>query len=97
MDWLQIVILALIQGLTEFLPISSSGHLILPSELLGWPDQGLAFDLAVHFGSLIAVVGYFHKDILSILNAWFRSFSHGTTAESTLGWAVNFWCVVRLS
>ena len=48
--------LALIQGLTEFLPISSSAHLILPSAVLGWPDQGLAFDVAVHFGSLGAVI-----------------------------------------
>jgi len=47
MDWFQALILALIQGLTEFLPISSSAHLILPSEVLGWPDQGLAFDVAV--------------------------------------------------
>ncbi|NCV52398.1 MAG: undecaprenyl-diphosphate phosphatase, partial [Gammaproteobacteria bacterium] len=48
--------LALIQGLTEFLPISSSAHLILPSAIFGWPDQGLAFDVAVHFGSLGAVM-----------------------------------------
>ncbi|MEL0037365.1 MAG: undecaprenyl-diphosphate phosphatase, partial [Gammaproteobacteria bacterium] len=44
MEWLEIIILALIQGLTEFLPISSSAHLLLPSKLLGWSDQGLAFD-----------------------------------------------------
>jgi undecaprenyl-diphosphatase len=50
------LILALIQGITEFLPISSSAHLILPSQVLGWPDQGLAFDVAVHLGSLTAVV-----------------------------------------
>ncbi|WP_461481864.1 undecaprenyl-diphosphate phosphatase, partial [Porticoccus sp.] len=47
MDLFQIVFLAIIQGLTEFLPISSSAHLILPSAVLGWPDQGLAFDVAV--------------------------------------------------
>ena len=46
MDWFQALVLALIQGLTEFLPISSSAHLILPSQVLGWPDQGLAFDVA---------------------------------------------------
>lgn len=53
--------LAVIQGFTEFLPISSSAHLILPSQLLGWPDQGLAFDVAVHLGSLLAVLVYFYQ------------------------------------
>ncbi len=61
------IILALLQGLTEFLPISSSAHLILPSRLLGWPDQGLAFDVAVHVGSLLAVMIYFRRDLLDLL------------------------------
>jgi len=64
MDHTQLVILALIQGITEFLPISSSAHLILPSRLLGWPDQGLAFDVAVHLGTLVAVIAYFRKDLV---------------------------------
>ena len=63
MDWFQALILALIQGLTEFLPISISAHLILPSEVLGWPDQGLAFDVAVHLGTLMAVMAYYRRDI----------------------------------
>ena len=67
MDWFQAVILALIQGLTEFLPVSSSAHLILPSQLFGWPDQGLAFDVAVHLGTLIAVVTYFRQDIIAVV------------------------------
>ena len=67
MDWFQAVILALIQGLTEFLPVSSSAHLILPSQLFGWPDQGLAFDVAVHLGTLIAVVTYFRQDIAAVI------------------------------
>ena len=58
MDIFQIIFLALIQGLTEFLPISSSAHLILPSQVLGWEDQGLAFDVAVHIGTLLAVMVY---------------------------------------
>jgi undecaprenyl-diphosphatase len=62
-DYSQGLLLAIVQGLTEFLPISSSAHLILPAKLLGWPDQGLAFDVAVHFGSLLAVVWYFRKDL----------------------------------
>ena len=70
MDFVQALILALIQGLTEFLPISSSAHLILPSQLLGWEDQGLAFDVAVHLGTLAAVVFYFRSDLWAMASAW---------------------------
>lgn len=73
MELLHIVVLALLQGLTEFLPISSSAHLLLPKEILGWPDQGLSFDVAVHVGSLMAVLIYFRKDIWRITEHWFRS------------------------
>ena len=66
-DTYQAVVLALLQGLTEFLPISSSAHLVIPSLVLGWPDQGLAFDVAVHFGSLVAVCVFFREDILGLL------------------------------
>ncbi len=66
-SWLQIVVLAIVQGLTEFLPISSSGHLVLVPSVLGWSDQGLAFDVAVHFGSLIAVCAYFRTDVAELL------------------------------
>lgn len=58
MGIIEIIVLAILQGLTEFLPISSSAHLILPSQMFGWQDQGLAFDVAVHAGSLMAVVLY---------------------------------------
>ena len=68
MTWLQIIVLAIVQGLTEFLPISSSGHLILVPAVLGWTDQGLAFDIAVHFGSLGAVCVYFRNDIAGLLH-----------------------------
>ena len=61
MNILQLILLALVQGLTEFLPISSSAHLLLPQFLLGWADQGLMFDAAVHLGSLLAVVLYFRQ------------------------------------
>ena len=88
MDFLQLLILAIIQGITEFLPISSSGHLILPSAVFGWPDQGLAFDLAVHFGSLIAIITYFNRDIRQILSAWFGSFTGPTSDDSRLGWCI---------
>lgn len=67
MSILQIVILAIVQGISEFLPISSSGHLVLVPYLFAWADQGLAFDVAVHFGSLAAVCIYFREDIASLL------------------------------
>lgn len=67
MTTLHIIVLAIVQGLTEFLPISSSGHLVLVPYLVEWTDQGLAFDVAVHFGSLIAVVVFFREDIVGLL------------------------------
>lgn len=70
---LQILFLALIQGVTEFLPISSSGHLLLPSLLLGWADQGLLFDIILHLGSLFAVVSYFWKELSSLFFGWLKS------------------------
>jgi len=70
MSWLQLIILALIQGLSEFLPISSSAHLILPSQLLNWPDQGPLIDVMAHFGSLFAVLLYFRRDVADILRGF---------------------------
>ena len=67
MTTIQIIVLAVVQGLTEFLPISSSGHLVLVPYLVDWTDQGLAFDVAVHFGSLLAVVAFFREDIAGLL------------------------------
>ena len=67
MTWLQVVVLAIVQGLTEFLPISSSGHLVLVPNVVGWADQGLAFDVAVHFGSLLAVAVYFRDDLAGLI------------------------------
>lgn len=67
MTLFQIVILAIVQGITEFLPISSSGHLVLTSKLLGWPDQGLLMDIAVHAGTLFAVIAYFWRDLWEML------------------------------
>lgn len=67
MNLYQVVILAVIQGLTEFLPVSSSAHLALAPWLFGWKDQGLTFDIALHFGTLAAVLGYFFRDWVQIL------------------------------
>ncbi len=70
MSFWQIVLLALLQGVTEFLPISSSAHLILAPAWLGWQDQGIAFDVAVHLGSLIAVIAFSRREIAAILGEW---------------------------
>jgi undecaprenyl-diphosphatase len=89
MDLWHIVVLAIIQGLTEFLPISSSAHLILPSELLGWPDQGLAFDVAVHVGTLLAVVCYFRRDVARLTQAWaVDTLQRRLGPDSGLAWAI---------
>lgn len=89
MEIFQIVILALIQGLTEFLPISSSAHLILPAEVLGWPDQGLAFDVAVHFGSLVAVLLYFRHDVWALIRDGLGGFADGNfTDDGRLAWLI---------
>lgn len=89
MDWIQAVVLGLVQGLTEFLPISSSAHLILVPRLLGWQDQSLAFDVALHFGTLMAVVGYFLKDIRAMTIAWLRSLVNGEpSGDARLAWGL---------
>jgi len=86
-DLIRATFLAIIQGLTEFLPISSSAHLILPSVLLGWEDQGLAFDVAVHLGTLTAVITYFRKDLFRIVTGCLRQAIGGEASEeSRLGW-----------
>lgn len=89
MDIFQVIVLALIQGITEFLPISSSAHLILPKELLGWPDQGLAFDVAVHLGTLSAVLVYFRQDIVQLADGWGRSvIGQGMNEDAKLAWLI---------
>ncbi|NGZ12763.1 undecaprenyl-diphosphate phosphatase [Vibrio aestuarianus] len=89
MSYLEAFFLALIQGLTEFLPISSSAHLILPSAILGWEDQGLAFDVAVHVGTLAAVVIYFRREVVTLLRAFFGSIFQGERSkESKLAWMI---------
>ena len=68
-DWVQVVALALIQGITEFLPVSSSAHLILPAQIWGWVDQGLLFDVAVHAGTLCAVLWYFRDTVINLVKS----------------------------
>jgi len=89
LDLLQIVVLALVQGLTEFLPISSSAHLILVPKFLGWADQGLAFDVAVHVGSLAAVVWYLRAEVAGMIRDWVLSLvRRQRVGDSPLAWAV---------
>lgn len=89
MDWAQLLTLAVIQGITEFLPISSSAHLILVPYLADWPDQGLGFDLAVHLGTLAAVVLYFRRELRRMMRDSWRSLADRQhVGESRLAWAV---------
>ncbi|HIG07926.1 MAG TPA: undecaprenyl-diphosphate phosphatase [Methylococcaceae bacterium] len=89
MDFIQAFALAFLQGLTEFLPVSSSAHLILMPVIFGWEDQGQAFDVAVHIGTLFAVVSFYRKDIVSLVGAWLASVTKKQNSEeSRLAWAV---------
>lgn len=89
MDWLQIVVLSMVQGLTEFLPVSSSAHLILVPVFSDWGDQGLAFDVALHIGSLSAVVLYFRHELVGMTASWCRSVAgRGCNEDARLAWWV---------
>lgn len=89
MDLLQAVILGIVQGLTEFLPVSSSAHLLIVPALLGWPDPGAAFTAVIQIGTLVAVLAYFRDDILRIGHAWAAGVARGRPADNLdarLGW-----------
>ncbi|WNL38980.1 undecaprenyl-diphosphate phosphatase [Halomonas sp. PAMB 3232] len=90
MDWLQVVVLAVVQGLTEFLPVSSSAHLILVPVLTDWDDQGLAFDVALHLGSLSAVILYFRRELWQMVTSTFATLGgKGINRDATLAlWVV---------
>ena len=90
MDFVQVVILALVQGISEFLPVSSSAHLVLVPKLLGWQDQGLAFDVAVHVGTLAAILLYFKDNLVRLLKDFFASLiRREKVGDSTLVWSVG--------
>lgn len=93
MPFLQILILAAIQGITEFLPISSSGHLILVPNIIGLADQGLMMDVAVHVGTLAAVIIYFWRDILGMITALFRVFQQMANHRK---FDAEFWLFCKL-
>lgn len=84
-DFFLALLLSIIQGLTEFLPISSSAHLLLPSLLFGANDFGIVFDISVHAGTLVAVIYYFKKEILGLLHAWMPWSSNNSKENFSLG------------
>ena len=87
LGFFQVTILAVLQGATEFLPVSSSGHLILPSLLFAWHDQGLTFDVAVHVGTLFAVLIYFRDELQRLVFALILSvFQRKNSEDSKLAW-----------
>ncbi len=91
LSWLQAIILGISQGLTEFLPISSTAHTLIVSKLLGWPDPGAAFTAVTQVGTELAVVIYFRQDIARILKAWFASLTNKTeraNPDAKMGWYV---------
>ena len=91
MGLFQALILGIVQGVTEFLPISSSGHLVLLPVFLGWDSPSLVFDTTVHLATLLAVVAVFWRDLLGLLAAWWQGLRRGQpfrTVESRLAWWV---------
>lgn len=90
MALLQLLVLAIVQGLTEFLPVSSQGHLVITSRIMGWPDQGLVIDIAVHVGTLLAVTLYFLRDVGRVANGGIRllTFRGGRDARLALMLAI---------
>jgi undecaprenyl-diphosphatase len=91
LSWLQAIVLGISQGLTEFLPISSTAHTLIVSKLLGWPDPGAAFTAVTQVGTELAVVIYFRQDIARILKAWFASLtkkSERANPDAKMGWYV---------
>lgn len=96
MTLLHVIIIALVQGVTEFLPISSSGHLILVPTFTGWPDQGLLIDVAAHVGTLTAVLVYFWRDTRGLLLAFFASLGIAPARRAIAGtiYGKLFWALL---
>lgn len=88
MEIIQAVVLGLLQGTTEFIPVSSSGHLVLIPWLLGWDSPGLGYDTVVHWGTLVAVLAYFWRDWLALIRAWVRGLVRRDWSDrhARLGW-----------
>lgn len=94
MTLLQLLLIAVVQGISEFLPISSSGHLILIPYLTDWPDQGPQIDVAVHVGSLLAIIVYFFKDVVVLARGGFASIGIGSSNANAPAERRLFWWIV---
>jgi len=88
MDHIQAVVFGMLQGLTEFLPISSSAHLVLLPWITGWEDPGLAFDVALHWGTLLAVLVYFWRDVAGFFQGGIRFLRGDRSPEACLPWQI---------
>ncbi|MCL6623059.1 MAG: undecaprenyl-diphosphate phosphatase [Fimbriimonadales bacterium] len=91
MDWLQALILGVVQGITEFLPISSTAHIRVVPALLGWEDPGAAYTAVIQLGTLLAVFIYFWRDLVWVYRGWLlglRSREHRTSETYRVGWAL---------
>lgn len=91
MSWFEAIVLGLVQGLTEFLPISSSAHVLILSQLFGWQDPGAAFTAVMQIGTETAVIVYFRRDIVRIVDTWIRSFRNKALRKSIdarMGWYI---------
>lgn len=93
MPFVHILVLAAVQGLTEFLPVSSSGHLLLVPFFMGWADQGRIIDVAMHIGTLLAVLIYFWRDVFAMTRAFGRSFKLAATGRPM---DKEFWLILKL-
>ena len=87
---IQAIILGIVQGLTEFIPVSSSAHLVLVPWLLGWPDAGFLFDTILHWGTLVALIVVFWRDYLKLIAGWFRTIGQRSLADpdGRLAWLI---------
>jgi undecaprenyl-diphosphatase len=91
MSWIQYIVLAIVQGLTEFIPISSTAHLRIVPALVGWPDPGAAFTAVLQIGTLAAVLWYFWRDVVRILRAMITNLRRGgwpTSHDAQMGWMI---------
>jgi undecaprenyl-diphosphatase len=96
MSVFQALVIGIVQGLTEFIPISSTAHIRIIPALLGWPDPGSAFTAVIQLGTILAVLIYFREDLPRAIGGWFRGLKGGpATPESKLGWAV-FWGTIPI-
>lgn len=91
MSWFEAILLGIVQGLTEFLPISSTGHVRVIPALAGWPDPGAAFSAVIQLGTMAAVLIYFRRDVIQITSAWVRGLFNAEvrrTRDSIMGWYI---------